>query len=78
MNVTIAQVIAQLAAFVGIVASFWHIDWIAGVTFLAAGLGGVLVHSAGYWRLEQESLDQRLGPMRDQLGSSAQREPGSI
>ena len=52
VSVTIAQVIAQSAAFVGIVASFWHIDWIAGVAFLAAGLVGILVHSAGYWRLE--------------------------
>jgi hypothetical protein len=52
VSVTIAQVIAQSAAFVGIVAGFWHIDWIAGVAFLAAGLVGVLVHSAGYWRLE--------------------------
>lgn len=52
VSVTIAQVLAQLAAFVGIVAGFWHIYWIAGVVFLAAGLVGVLVHSAGYMRLE--------------------------
>jgi hypothetical protein len=52
VSVTIAQVLAQLAAFVGIVAGFWHIYWIAGVVFLAAGLVGVLVHSAGWWRLE--------------------------
>ena len=42
----------QAAAFVGIVAGFWHITWIAGVTFLAAGLVAVLIHSAGFWRLE--------------------------
>jgi len=52
VSVTIAQVLAQMAAFVGIVAGFWHIYWIAGVVFLAAGLVGMLVHSAGYWRLE--------------------------
>jgi hypothetical protein len=52
VTVTIAQVVAQLAAFVGIVAGFWHITWVAGVTFLAAGLVAVLVHSAGFWRLE--------------------------
>jgi hypothetical protein len=52
VSVTIAQVVAQLAAFVGIVASFWHIYWIAGVVFLVAGLVGVLVHSAGYMRVE--------------------------
>jgi hypothetical protein len=53
VTVTIAQVVAQLAAFVGIVAGFWHITWIAGVTFLVAGLVAMLIHSAGYWRLER-------------------------
>jgi cation transport ATPase len=51
-SVTITQVIAQLAAFVGIVAGFWHIYWVAGVVFLAAGLVATFVHSAGYMRLE--------------------------
>jgi len=51
--VNIVRVIAQSAAFVGIVAGFWQIDWVAGVAFLAAGLVGVMVHSAGYWRLER-------------------------
>jgi hypothetical protein len=50
--VTIAQSVAQGAAFIGIVAAFWHIDWIAGVVFLAAGFVGLFVHSAGWWRLE--------------------------
>ena len=36
VTVTIAQAVAQMAAFVGIVAGFWHITWVAGVTFLAA------------------------------------------
>ena len=48
-----AHAIAQTAAFVGIVAGFWHITWIAGVTFLAAGLIAMLVHSAGFWRVEE-------------------------
>jgi hypothetical protein len=50
--VTIAQVVAQMCAFVGVVAGFWHIMWAAGVTMLAAGLVAVGVHSAGYARLE--------------------------
>ena len=50
--VTLAWVVAQLAAFVGIVAGFWHITWIAGVVFLATGVVAVGVHSAGYVRLE--------------------------
>jgi hypothetical protein len=50
--VTIARVVAQAAAFVGIV-GFWHIWWIAGVTFLVAGLVAMLVHSAGFMRVEE-------------------------
>jgi hypothetical protein len=36
-----AQVVAQICAFVGVVAAFWHILWIAGVGILASGLVGV-------------------------------------
>jgi hypothetical protein len=52
VSVTLARSIAQLAAFVGLVATFWEITWVAGVTFLVAGLVAVGIHSAGYWRLE--------------------------
>ena len=52
VTVTVTQAIAQLAAFVGIVTGFWHITWVAGVGMLGAGLVAVLVHSAGWWRLE--------------------------
>lgn len=52
VTVGVAQSIAQLAAFVGVVAGFWHITWVAGVTFLVAGLVGMFVHSAGWWRVE--------------------------
>jgi hypothetical protein len=52
VSVTLAQVVAQGAAFVGLVAGFWHIYWIAGVVFLAAGFVALFVHSAGWWRLE--------------------------
>jgi hypothetical protein len=51
--VTVAQAVAQSAAFVGIVAGFWHITWVAGVTFLVSGLVAVGIHSAGFWRLEE-------------------------
>ena len=50
--VAVAQSIAQLAAFVGVVAGFWHIMWAAGVTVLVAGVVAVGVHSAGFWRVE--------------------------
>jgi cation transport ATPase len=53
-SVTITKVVAQLAAFIGIAAGFWHVTWVAGVAFLVAGFVAVLVHSAGYWRLESK------------------------
>lgn len=53
ITVTVARSIAQAAAFVGIVAGFWHITWIAGVTFGAVGLIAMGVHSAGFWRVEE-------------------------
>jgi tetrahydromethanopterin S-methyltransferase subunit G len=52
VSVTVAQSIAQLAAVTGIVAAFWHVTWVAGVTFLVAGVVAIGVHSAGWWRLE--------------------------
>lgn len=52
VTVTVAQSVGQAAALVGIVAGFWHITWIAGVTFLAVALVAMGVHSAGFWRVE--------------------------
>jgi hypothetical protein len=51
--VALTKAIAQTAAFVGVVAAFWHISWIAGVVLLASGMLGVAAHSAGYTRLER-------------------------
>ncbi len=52
VTATVAQSIAQLAALVGVVAGFWHITWVAGVTFLVAAIVAMGVHSAGWWRVE--------------------------
>jgi hypothetical protein len=54
VSVAITQVVAQTSAFVGVVAGFWHILWIAGVAVLTSGLAGVAVHSAGYMRLVRD------------------------
>jgi hypothetical protein len=51
--VEITRVVAQLCAFAGVVAGFWHILWVAGVGVLAGGLVAVAVHQAGYVRLER-------------------------
>jgi fatty acid desaturase len=64
VSVTSAKVAAQGAAFVGLVAAFWHIDWIAGAVFLFAGFVGLFVHSAGWWRLERDQDPSRGGDPR--------------
>jgi hypothetical protein len=51
--VRVTRPIAQLLAFVGVVAGFWHIMWPAGVGILVSGFAAMMVHSAGYLRLER-------------------------
>jgi len=51
-TVAVARATAQAAAFVGLVAGFWHIHWIAGVGVLVSALVAMGVHSAGFTRLE--------------------------
>ena len=53
-----ARVVAQLCAFVGVVAGFWHILWIAGVAMVASGILGVAVHTVGYGRLERDQAPE--------------------
>jgi hypothetical protein len=47
-----ARAVAQGAAFLGLVAGFWHLDWIAGAAVIASSLVAVGVHSAGFTALE--------------------------
>jgi hypothetical protein len=47
-----AKALAQVAAFVGVVAAFWHIAWFAGAAVLVSALVATGVHSAGFARLE--------------------------
>jgi cation transport ATPase len=51
------QSIAQLLAFIGLVAGFWHIMWPAGVAILVSGFAAMMVHSAGFFRLEQAARE---------------------
>ncbi|HSK47628.1 MAG TPA: hypothetical protein VLA05_06465 [Coriobacteriia bacterium] len=52
--VSFGQGIAQLSAFVGIVAGFWHIHWIAGAVMLVSAFLGMGVHSVGFMSVERE------------------------
>jgi len=47
-----ARAIAQGTAFLGLVAGFWHLNWIAGVVLLGSSLVALGVHSAGLTVLE--------------------------
>jgi hypothetical protein len=55
-----ARAIAQGAAFLGLVAGFWHLHWLAGAVVLGSSLIAVGVHSAGFTALESQpsTLDQ--------------------
>jgi hypothetical protein len=58
VSARVSVIAFPVAAFVGIVAGFWHITPVAGVTFHVTGLVAVGVHSAGFWRVESP---RRLG-----------------
>jgi hypothetical protein len=61
--VAAARAVAQGAAFLGLVAGFWHLDWIAGAVVVASSLVAVGVHSAGFTALEwQPSKPAREDP----------------
>jgi hypothetical protein len=68
------RAVAQLCAFAGVVAGFWHILWIAGVGMLAGGLVAVGVQSVGFWRLERDRMLEREQKSSPQEGE----EPGDI
>ncbi len=53
LSVRVTQSIAQVFAFAGVVAGFWHVVWVAGVVVLVSGFAAMMVHSAGYFRLER-------------------------
>jgi outer membrane murein-binding lipoprotein Lpp len=49
-----ARAVAQGAAFLGLVAGFWHLHWIVGAVFLGSSLIALGVHSAGFTTLESQ------------------------
>ena len=57
--VRFARMVGQGSAFVGLVAAFWHMSWIAGVVVFVVSCVGVSVHSTGYVRLEFDSRFRR-------------------
>jgi hypothetical protein len=56
--VAIGNGVGQSAAFIGIVAAFWHITWVAGVVVLVSSFVAMGIHSAGWFRLAMPELAQ--------------------
>jgi hypothetical protein len=46
--VAVTRAVAQTAAFIGVIAGFWHMSWTAGLGMLASGSVAIGVHSAAY------------------------------
>ncbi len=57
-----AQLVAQWSSFVGVVAGFWHITWVAGIGVLASGLVGSVVVWAGTMRPPRSQLREQPMP----------------
>jgi hypothetical protein len=53
--VKVTKAMANASVFVGIVAGFWHVTWIAGVAMLATAIVAMGVQSAGLYRLERQT-----------------------
>jgi hypothetical protein len=56
--VRVTQSVGLMFGFVGVVAGFWHVTWVAGVGFLVCGVVAMMAHSAGYLHLERAGLRQ--------------------
>jgi hypothetical protein len=48
---TVAKVVGQTGACLGVAAAFWHVLWWAGVVLAVSGAVGLAVYAAGYQRL---------------------------
>lgn len=78
-TVAAARPLALLAAFVGLVAGFWHIHWIAGVAVLVSALVATGVHSAGFSRLELAGTPARQEAEGDAVAPASEKaeDPGT-
>lgn len=50
----IARIVGQVSAFIGVIAAFWHMLWIAGVVVLVSGVVGLALYATYYRRLEHD------------------------
>jgi hypothetical protein len=59
----ITKAVAMVGSVTGLVAAFWHIDWVAGVAILVAGAAALGVYGAHFSgsRFGQAALRQKAG-----------------
>jgi hypothetical protein len=69
--VKVAKALAQFCAFVGLVAGFWHIHWIAGAGVLLSASVAVGVQSAGFTRLEAKPAEEEPSEAKPSGGSNS-------
>ena len=50
-----AYVVGQSSAFVGVVAAFWHVSWVAGVLILISGIISLAIYFAYARQLEKDN-----------------------
>ena len=55
LYLTLAYFVGQSSAFVGVVAAFWHVSWIAGGLILVSGIVGLAIYFAYSRQLEKDN-----------------------
>lgn len=70
----ITKAVAMVSAVAGVVAAFWHVDWLAGVALLAAGTAGLTVYSTHF----SGSRPGRAATRRKAGGAPEDRATGSF
>ncbi len=58
---TLAYILGEGSAVVGVVAAFWHVTWVAGALILVSGLVGVGTYFAYSRQLEKDNAPDRNG-----------------
>jgi heme O synthase-like polyprenyltransferase len=52
---TLIIVLGQGGAFLGVLAAFWHVSWIAGILLAASGVGGLVIYTVYLKQMERDN-----------------------
>ncbi len=59
LYLTLAYVLGEGGAALGVVAAFWHLSWVAGALIVASGLFGVVVYLAYTRQLKKDNTPEQ-------------------